>query len=265
MNTVTERAAQLYGASMQALDLLGIGWLVCDSNRRVVGANRIANRILTTQDGIRLNSDGVLHLTRGGSEILSDAVQQAARAGARLQGTKRHHSLLLAKRDTGKRAFTLVVRSVQSSSAKHCRPPLALMLIVDPSLSARPSESDLRQLYGFTSRESSLAALLMDGSTLDDCCCQLGIRRSTIRTHLKQMFKKSRVHRQGEMVSILMKSIGLMRLRDQGADTDTLMQQPFGSWTDSIVSETCTWVPPAACSITSTAISRSGNDRRRLF
>jgi len=53
--------------------------------------------------------------------------------------------------------------------------------------------------------------LLMEGRTLDECCQQLAIRRSTGRTHVQHLFEKVGVQRQSELVSVLWKSIGLIR------------------------------------------------------
>jgi DNA-binding CsgD family transcriptional regulator len=49
----------------------------------------------------------------------------------------------------------------------------------------------------------------MEGVALDDCCTQLGIRRTTARMHLRNIFAKTGVRRQGELVALLLKSIGL--------------------------------------------------------
>ena len=60
--------------------------------------------------------------------------------------------------------------------------------------------------------EASLANLLMEGKTVNECCDLLGIRRSTARTHLQHLFEKVGVQRQSELVSVLLKSIGLVRV-----------------------------------------------------
>jgi len=57
--------------------------------------------------------------------------------------------------------------------------------------------------------EACLANLLMQGKALDECCRLLDIRRSTARTHLQHLFEKVGVQRQSELVSLLLKSIGL--------------------------------------------------------
>ena len=209
-----QHMSDLWRTGMEALELLGIGWLVCDSAGRVRGANRVANRILATRDGLRLNSDGVLSATRGRKGLLADAVQQTIRA-SETKEQKREASFFIVRRGIGKRAFTLLMRSVAAvSTAQDETGPLALLLILDPSLSVQTTESDLRYLYGFTAREACLATQLMNGKSLDDSCYRLGMSYSTARTHLKRMFKKTRARRQSEMISVLLKTIGLIRLRD---------------------------------------------------
>jgi DNA-binding CsgD family transcriptional regulator len=84
---------------------------------------------------------------------------------------------------------------------------------MDPELPVGTAEAELRQLYGLTHTEACLANLLMEGKALDDCCRHLDIRRSTARTHLQHLFEKVGVQRQSELVSLLLKSVGLVRAR----------------------------------------------------
>jgi DNA-binding CsgD family transcriptional regulator len=213
--------SDLWRTGMEALELLGIGWLVCDSAGRVRSANRVANRILATRDGLRLNSDGVLSATRGRKGLVADAVQRTIRASETTE-QNREASFFIVRRGIGKRAFTLLMRSVAAVSAvQHDTEPLALLLILDPSLSVQTTESDLRYLYGFTAREACLATQLMNGKSLDDSCYRLGMSYSTARTHLRRMFKKTHARRQSEMISVLLKTIGLIRLRDNETNPGT--------------------------------------------
>ena len=89
--------------------------------------------------------------------------------------------------------------------------PAALLFILDPAINVAAAESDLHELYGLTSSEARLANLLMEGKTLNECCDQLDIRRSTGRTHLQHLFEKVGAQRQSELVFLLLKSIGLVR------------------------------------------------------
>jgi len=207
---------ELWRAGMQAFDLLGIGWLVCDSTGRLLGSNPLASRILSTRDGLRINIiDDASDAATLSNGQLEEAVRRAVETVPRDDASSKN-VCFVTKRAAGKQALTVVVRRVRtnSPSADHLR-PVALVLILDPSWSAGTAESDLQHVYGFTAREAALAAMLMDGHSLHDCSTRLGISRSTASTHLKRMFRKTRVHRQSEMVSLLLKTVGLVAFRDR--------------------------------------------------
>ncbi len=211
-HTIEQDLPRLWRAGMETLEVLGIGWLLCDAGGRPLGANQIADRIVRARDGLRLNSGSVHCVTRRCSAQLAEAVRRASKASV-TQEQEDHGAALLVRRATGKRAFTLLVRPVRAmTTTEDCAQVGALVLILDSSLSVRASEAELGQLFGFTSAEAHLANRLMDGLSLEDCCDRLGISRSTACKHLRHIFKKTRVHRQSELVSVLLKTIGLVRL-----------------------------------------------------
>jgi DNA-binding CsgD family transcriptional regulator len=82
-------------------------------------------------------------------------------------------------------------------------------MIVDSGIPANTVEEELRQLYRLTPMETRLAMGLVEGNSLDHCCHELGIRRSTGRMHVRNLFVKTGVRRQAELVSLLLRSIGL--------------------------------------------------------
>jgi DNA-binding CsgD family transcriptional regulator len=213
LSTHDQNVIALWSAGMQALECLGIGWLVCDAQGQTLGANRIANRILRSQDGLRLDAKGILCATRAHPDIVAGVIAKVVMEAA-TRRTQNRGALFTVRRARGKPPLTLLARSVGPiPRADGGAQSAALVLILDPALSVHASESDLRQLYGFTARETSLATRLMDGSTLDESCHALGITRSTACTHLRRLFKKTRVHRQSELLSLLWKTIGMVRLQ----------------------------------------------------
>ena len=208
---------QLWYAGMQALEVLGIGWLVCDATGHVLSANSIASRILRTRDGLEVNTNGALCATRGCSEQLAQAVQRAATDSVMEEQQDRRGSLIV-RRAGDKRAYALLVRPVEAmSTSETCDRSAVLVLILDSSLSVQATLGELRQLCGFTPAEARLANLLMDGLSLHDCSNRLDILPATASAHLRRMFKKTGVHRQSELVSVLLRTIGLVRLRSEKA------------------------------------------------
>ena len=67
----------------------------------------------------------------------------------------------------------------------------------------------------------------MEGKALDECCKLLNIRRSTARTHLQHLFEKVGVQRQSELVSVLLKSIGLVGSAGRAVSRDSHRKATF--------------------------------------
>lgn len=203
------RPLRLLMAGFEALDLVNVGLLVTGVTGQLLLANRTAEQILETRDGLELTPLGGVRTSLKSVPALSVLVEAAGKG----QGSESSDSILPIRRPSGKRPLTLVIRPVQAtaSPSTESTAPSALIFVLDPEFQVETAETELRQLYGLTSTEACLANLLMEGKTLDECCEQLGIRRSTARTHLQHLFEKVGVQRQSELVSLLLKSIGLVR------------------------------------------------------
>jgi DNA-binding CsgD family transcriptional regulator len=205
-------------ASLEALDLLGIGLAVCDASSKLMFSNRTADEILRGRDGLHLNAAGELCTTERCVPSLGQLLERTIQA-SRSGHPAKQGAALSVRRVSSKRALTLYVRAVGARSEESGpTQEAALVMMLDSTIPARASEADLSQLYGLTSTEARIANLLMEGKTLDECCRELGIQHSTGCSHLKRIFKKTGVHRQSELVSLLLKSIGLLRLNREASD-----------------------------------------------
>lgn len=201
-------------AGLMAFDVLGIGLLACDEAGHLLSANRTANEILKDQDGLTLNSTGGLMETEGDSEQLLQAVQLALSPA--VPEELRSDFAFTVRRPSGKRPLTMFARSfTRASAAAGFAPSVVLILILDSSRPKNASISGLRQLYGFTTREAHLANLLTQGTGLAACCDELGISLSTGTSHLKRLFKKTGVHHQSQLVSLLLRSVALAGFESQ--------------------------------------------------
>ena len=210
------RGPDTLAAGMEALDLLNVGVGVTNGLCQLLFANHTAQQILAARDGLEVTTEGVLGtLKKSSSPPLSTLIRQVALGT--LRGTS-GDMVLAVRRSSGKRPLTLLLRSLRERSAeKHPTAPAVLVFVLDPELPVAATESGLRQLYGFTSTEARLAHLLMEGNALEDCCDQLDIRLSTARMHLGNLFAKTGVQRQGQLISLLLKSVGMVRVRsDEG-------------------------------------------------
>ena len=198
----------LLAAGFEALDLLKIGVLVCDASAKILTANATAEKILRDSDGLELRSDGTLSTSLEASNSLRESIAAVASSERHKAGTA--HRAFAVRRPSGKRPLTLFLRPARETDESSSQDQTAvLVLIQDSALPVETTEAELRQLYGLTAAEARLSNLLMEGAALEDCCDQLGIRRTTARMHLRNIFAKTGVRRQSELVALLLRSIGL--------------------------------------------------------
>ena len=212
------RPYHLLIAGFEALDLVNVGLVVTSASGQLLLANRTAEEILKLRDGIELGPTGLVRTSLKCTPSLTSLMETVIKESASTRD-----SVLPVRRPSGKRPLTAVVRAVEGASPDaDPLAPATLLFILDPEISVETVEAELRQLYGLTSTEASLANLLMEGKALDECCKILDIRRSTARTHLQHLFEKVGVQRQSELVSLLLKSIGLVGSADKAGSRKSL-------------------------------------------
>jgi len=68
-----------------------------------------------------------------------------------------------------------------------------------------PGAADrLRSRYRLTGAEAALAAALADGSRLSEYAGKRGVSMSTVRTQLKQCFRKTATSRQADLIRLIL-------------------------------------------------------------
>jgi DNA-binding CsgD family transcriptional regulator len=186
--------------NLTACDLLGAGLVVCDPQARIVAANRSAISILRTGNALSVNSGGVLCAVGQHKPNQPTLQELVART---LEGHK--PSAIVIPRSAHEPGLTVIVRErVPQEETTLPYHPAVFVLILDPSLPAKPGTAKLRELYRLTPGELHLAELLMDGRSLNECCDQLAISRSKGRQHLQGLFRKTGVRRQSHLIALLL-------------------------------------------------------------
>jgi DNA-binding CsgD family transcriptional regulator len=203
-------------AGLEALDVLGIGWLVSDSTGRAVAINNTAKDILEKGDGLELDSKGILQERQPGKNSILRMVRRAT-APRRRTSIGTDTSATLVQRHSGKGSFTVFVRPVRTMGPGGSRRSLALVLVMNPELAVDIAPAELHQLYGLTPTEARLTNALVNGKRLQNVCNDLNITRLTGRDHLDHVFAKTGVRRQNQLISLMLKGIGLARLCNKKA------------------------------------------------
>ena len=77
------------------------------------------------------------------------------------------------------------------------------VVIHDPASQQPVGAETLTSLYGLTDAEARLASALSGGHSLESAAVLLHVQPSTVRAHLKAVFRKVGVNRQQDLVRLL--------------------------------------------------------------
>ncbi len=165
-------------------------------------ANRTALAILEKKDGIALARTGLVADRASDTRLLHRLLQEAISSPH--SGEPHDSPLTLPRR---KAHSALIVRVVPGPGVSCWNGPTALLKLYDQDMSVIVDERALSSLYGLTRGEAALAALLVQGQSIEDAAGQLFISTHTARTHLKRIFMKTDTHRQTELVVRMMLTV----------------------------------------------------------
>lgn len=216
-----ERAERML--AFEALDAMPIGVIIIDRNGAVVHANRFAHAVLAGGEGVVVGDGGVTLDRPGHRTRIRDLIAQ-------IEGARGSTSLIepvaySLPRFRQQRSLTcvLVCPAERVGIPELADGPAAILFVGDPE---RPIAFDavrISRLYGLSRAEARVAALLARGFRLEEAADSLGIAYETVRKHLKQIFIKTAVARQAELVRMLVTSpAGLALSGSQPAGGDTI-------------------------------------------
>jgi DNA-binding CsgD family transcriptional regulator/PAS domain-containing protein len=193
------------------LDHLHIGLIRLDRDGRVLAMNRAAQRIIAQRDGLTATRDGLQAVradeTRRLRIFISEASLRSEGMGFGSGGA------LPISRPSLKRPLSVLVSPAPSTGLQ--LPGVhgtAVVFVTDPEAAIESDEEILKRLFGLTASEARIASLLVQGRDLNEICGKLSIRRTTARTHLRHLFEKLGVRRQGELISLLLRTVGAVRV-----------------------------------------------------
>ncbi len=207
-----ELSSPLGATALAALDELKRGVIFVGTNRRMIYANRAAERILADRDGLFLDGKGACRASRAAEQALLDRLLNGAIGGRWLGEGDASSSggVMLVRCPSGARAFGLVVAPMPSPPfglpAAHVA---AAIMISDPEANSGALRDILRRLYQLSEREAELAVRIAEGERLEGAAQSAGITYETARSYLKTIFMKLGVNRQAELAGLVQKLAAL--------------------------------------------------------
>lgn len=197
-----QRELVLARTGSMMLDSLDPGVLLLDREAKVHFANREAERILASRDGLTAGADGLRAVRVDETSQLRKLVLESALfAGGR--GSTSGGSLSITRPSLAEPYWVQVFPAAAAMMPAACGlnpEPLAAVYIRDAELRMAPSAEALRKRYGLTRAEAKVALHIHEGRTLSETADALGVSVNTAKTHLKMIFEKVGVTRQAALV-----------------------------------------------------------------
>ncbi|HEY0220195.1 MAG TPA: LuxR family transcriptional regulator [Afipia sp.] len=197
---------------------LPFGVIIVDGNMRIASVNAAAEAVLLRPGCGLLRKSGYL--------AAADVATMTVLRRLIIRACKLHHEILPAI------GGDMIVRKLQNSDGSDVTVsvetlvnpfqelplvgPHAAIFIREITLDLPKEFADhIRALFGLTPKEAGLAALLVSGRTLKESAEDSGIRFSTARSYLDNIFLKTGTRQQSQLVALLKSAQPMMRSHRQ--------------------------------------------------
>jgi DNA-binding CsgD family transcriptional regulator/PAS domain-containing protein len=192
-------------AMASALDAAPMGIAALDRSGAVMFANAQASRLLDPRHGLMLEGRRVRCVAPRPAERLARAIAAVLGLGmAPLDAAALSRLDVSVPRREPMAPLTVSVSPPSALASANLSGVGAVLLIRDPQLSPGVSEAELAVVYDLTRREAQLSARLAGGDSLTAAALHLGVTPGTARQYLKRVFDKTGVHRQPDLVRLLL-------------------------------------------------------------
>lgn len=193
-------------AHLGALDQLAFGLVIIDENGMIVRVNETAQRLLERSRLLRIE-DGRLHgstAATGGAE-LADAIATMHHAGE-----DERQFVRLVDPKAGE-YIQMLLRPIAPPELRSPQAPAGVAVFLNDEVRNRDIYlGRFGQLYGLSPAEVALIDELLQGSAIAVAAEKLGISEHTARTQLRSVFTKTQVHRQSELIRLVLTSLAII-------------------------------------------------------
>jgi DNA-binding CsgD family transcriptional regulator len=204
--------AQETECAVDIVDALNLGVILLHADRRVVHANRVAEKALARRDWITVVDGRLRSVHHGSLGLLSWHIAAAAQTGA---GKGRDAGKVLRLRAAdGDTLVVLITPFRGHADALSSLQPTAALIFNDPEAQNIPRATAIATAYGLSAAEGRLVALIAAGKNLTEAANCAGISYNTAKTQLKSVFAKTQFKRQADLVADV-RANSLMRLSGQ--------------------------------------------------
>ena len=185
------RSQRLAALGHCLLERLETPLFVTDADGCVLEANPAATRRIERREGLWLDAGGRLSVRQGGRWVPLSRWHAALAAG---------QDLALALEVDGAAPMQVKLRAMRAGDGSGGDACWVLATIERVALARGDA---MRRRFRFTRTQARLAEMLCEGMRPSRAAEMLGVKISTVRTHVGQMYEKTGTHSQAQLVALL--------------------------------------------------------------
>ncbi|RWM70645.1 MAG: hypothetical protein EOR81_32430 [Mesorhizobium sp.] len=188
----------------ETLDALRCGVVLTNDRGAILHANRSAEEMLRNGGPVEAIRGVLRAKTPAAAKELGTAIMLAARGGARIG--KAGLAVRLTELDE-RLVFAHVLPLTGSDLRTRLQPPAVAAVFIGAAQDAQDAADIVAAAYGLTRTETQVLASLLAGHTLAEIAINLRIAVSTAKTHLDNIFLKTGVCRQAELIRLAIQAV----------------------------------------------------------
>lgn len=190
----------LFQALSATLDHFDAGFVAVSPAGGILHANRSAREMMN--DGWPIQSDN--ELLRGWNpkttSLLLDSLKRVAELSERSPSNDVCLDICLADATSPKGAAFATLKALASPGLTK---PQAVLFVTGTASRGTCPLSGIAKCFGFTPAETRTLHHIMEGSTVAEAALALAVSENTVKTHLQNLFAKTRLSRQGELIKFI--------------------------------------------------------------
>jgi DNA-binding CsgD family transcriptional regulator len=197
----------------QTVDALSTGVFLTDRGG-ITYMNGSAKKLVDSSRTLKVKNNRLTAAKSRAADMLEDAVA-ASLNGIAPPKCGSHMVAIPGEDGEGLLASVLPLNWRDSHNPLAGMPGSAAIFVQDASQPAQIAGAAFAKLYGLTPAELRVSLEIAQGQSIQELTEALGISANTVKTHLKHIFAKTGVTRQGELARLVMMSTPPVRSTEQ--------------------------------------------------
>lgn len=190
----------IFNALSATLDLLDAGFVAVLPGGTILHANRFAREMMNNGWPIQSSNEVLQGWSKKTTALLLDSLKRLEELSESSPANEVRIDICLAGASSPKGVAFATLKALACPG--FARPPAALFVTGIESRRNCPL-SGIAECFGFTPAETRTLHHILEGSTVAEAALALGVSENTVKTHLQNLFAKTRLSRQGELIKLI--------------------------------------------------------------